>query len=240
MNGKDHLRKRVHHRVVTLQISRIQEALQDFLLCRQAMRCTPATPEHYGFTAGRFVEWLERQGISLPAIVNASHVRAWLREYANKLKPASLHARARGVRTLLKFWDNEGYLSASISGRHAKVGDRTIAGPQPRRIEDSPRSMSHPREKALVLLLADSGIRSAEALGLHWEDINFTTGTAVVRRGKGGKFRVSAVCAMTMRALPAYRRSLHSRLDPASPVWVSKSGKPLGVDGVKDIFQRLS
>jgi integrase/recombinase XerD len=65
------------------------------------------------------------------------------------------------------------------------------------------RSCVNLRDRALVLLLADSGTRRTEVLNLNWGDVDFSTGAALVRRGKGGKARVTAIGATTRRALLA-------------------------------------
>ena len=57
------------------------------------------------------------------------------------------------------------------------------------------------RDRALVLTLIDSGVRRGEALALNWEDVDFHTGAVHMRRGKGGKARVTYVGAKTRRAL---------------------------------------
>ena len=41
----------------------------------------------------------------------------------------------------------------------------------------------------------DSGIRRGEALALNWEDLDFQTGSVLVRRGKGRKARITYVGA---------------------------------------------
>ncbi|MCH7611461.1 MAG: site-specific integrase [Chloroflexi bacterium] len=57
------------------------------------------------------------------------------------------------------------------------------------------------RDRALVMTLIDSGIRRGEALDLTWDDVDFRTGAVHVRRGKGGKARVTYIGAKTKRAL---------------------------------------
>ena len=57
------------------------------------------------------------------------------------------------------------------------------------------------RDRALVMTLIDSGVRRGEALALNWEDVDFHTGAVHMRRGKGGKARVTYVGAKTRRAL---------------------------------------
>ena len=54
------------------------------------------------------------------------------------------------------------------------------------------------RDRALVLTLIH---RRGESLALDWDDLDLRTGTVHVRRGKGGKARVTYVGAKTRRAL---------------------------------------
>ena len=46
------------------------------------------------------------------------------------------------------------------------------------------------RDEAIVRLMAETGLRAGEVLGLHVADVDLAEGRAVVRRGKGGKGRV--------------------------------------------------
>ena len=43
----------------------LTDAYTDFILSRQAMNCTPAPMDFYRQTAGKFLEWIESQGIAL-------------------------------------------------------------------------------------------------------------------------------------------------------------------------------
>lgn len=63
------------------------------------------------------------------------------------------------------------------------------------------------RNRALVALLADSGLRISEALRLRVEDINFGTRTITVRQGTGGKDGIGFFGAETP-----------SRVGPGSPI----------------------
>ena len=49
--------------------------------------------------------------------------------------------------------------------------------------------LSDKRDKAMVTLFAETGLRASELLGLTVADLDLSTSTAVVRRGKGGKGR---------------------------------------------------
>src|SRR6185312_12060068 len=82
------------------------------------------------------------------------------------------------------------------------------------------------RDRALVTLFAETGMRASEMLGLSIGDVDLSTTTAHVRRGKGGKGRrvkFSASCAAT---LDRYLRARRAAGNPANsgPLWVSREG----------------
>jgi integrase len=95
------------------------------------------------------------------------------------------------------------------------------------------------RDKALILFMADSGLRRAEVIGLCWGDVDFMSGLVRVQRGKGGKARSAVIGAVTRRALLAYRRTIGSPHD-SSPVFQSRSGSHFTGTGLLLIFRRLS
>src|SRR3990172_1779329 len=86
----------------------LADAWTDFILSRQAKLCTPGTIKFYGFTAGRFVQWLESQGITAPDQVSARLVRAYLASLTNSQQTIANNARA--IRVLVRFWYAEKYL----------------------------------------------------------------------------------------------------------------------------------
>jgi hypothetical protein len=102
-------------------------AYDDFLLSREAMRCTPKTLEHYHYTARVFVEWLEARGIVKPDEVKASHVRAYLAEARRRgLKDTAIHAHARGVKTFLRFLHAERYIPEPIAVQMPRLDKRIL------------------------------------------------------------------------------------------------------------------
>jgi len=53
----------------------LTDAYTDFILSRQAMNCTPAPMDFYRQTAGKFLEWIESQGIARLDEITDRHVR---------------------------------------------------------------------------------------------------------------------------------------------------------------------
>ena len=53
----------------------LHDAYTDFVLSRQAMNVASTTITFYHYTAGKFLAWVDEQGITEPNQVSARHVR---------------------------------------------------------------------------------------------------------------------------------------------------------------------
>jgi integrase len=98
---------------------------------------------------------------------------------------------------------------------------------------------NNPRDKAIVLFMADSGLRRAEVCALSWGDVDIQSGLVTVQKGKGGKARSSVIGANTRRALLAYRRTLENLTDNA-PMFQARGGTRFTGTGLMLIFRRLA
>jgi site-specific recombinase XerD len=78
----------------------LQDLYTDFILSRQAMNCTPVTMSFYRFTVGKFLEWIEQQGLTSPEQITARHVRQFLAELTNR-GTGHHQARLRAANTKL-------------------------------------------------------------------------------------------------------------------------------------------
>jgi site-specific recombinase XerD len=130
-------------------------AYDDFLLSRQVMRCTAKTIDHYKYSAGSFVDWLEEQGLSSPDAIKAAHVRARLAAVGDTgVQDTTLHVHARGIKTFLRFLHAEGYIGAPITFAMPKLDKKRLpcaSADELHRLLDACR---HPRDKALLLLFS--------------------------------------------------------------------------------------
>ena len=95
--------------------------------------------------------------------------------------------------------------------------------------------------ETVIGLLAVTGMRIGETLGLDKEDVDLGKGLLTIRQNKFGKSRQIPVHASTVRALTLYahqRDELLSR--PADPkFFVSPAGKPLIYASVRNTFHTL-
>jgi site-specific recombinase XerD len=228
----------VQNRTLTSFSFALRDAYTDFILARQSMRVSPATLQFYKYTTGFFLTWLESQSVQSPADVTARLVRAYLAELsARKLSDWTLNGHARAIRTMLKFWHEEKYTPDIVKFDMPKVAKKRLPVLTADEVGTVLKSLSV-RDKAIILLMVDTGLRRSEVIALNWTDIDFTTGLALVKRGKGGKARSAVVGTTARRALLAYRRTLPTPAD-TSPLIQSKGGTRFTGTGLLQLFRRV-
>ena len=93
------------------------------------------------------------------------------------------------------------------------------------------------RDRAIVLVLLDSGLRASELCALTVADVDVTTGYVLVKRGKGGKGRITYIGKQTRRALWRYLSS--RKTTPAEPLFVARTGHPLDRDRLGALLANL-
>ena len=93
------------------------------------------------------------------------------------------------------------------------------------------KACKKPRDKALVYLMVDTGLRQSEIINLKWGDINLSSGLVRVLHGKGGKDRSVVIGVKTRRALLKYRRTITQTIE--DPVF------PLKASGLRMALERI-
>jgi site-specific recombinase XerD len=214
----------------------LRDAYTDFILSRQAMNCTPSTLAFYNFTVGKFLEWIEGKGVTRPEEVSARYVREYIAELVSRgRKDTTVWDHARAIKTMLKFWHNEGYTPALVKFELPRLSKKRLPVLTADQLKQVIKACDV-RERALVLFMADSGLRRAEVINLNWADIDMQSGLVRVKRGKGKKDRSAVIGATTRRALLAYRRTQQQ----TTVVFPSREGARFTGSGLLRIFQRLS
>ena len=170
-------------------------AFEDFILSREAMLCSPETIDFYRRMLKPFL-----------AAANGSPpsnrmVREFLSTVAQRgVSSATVHAHARAVRAFVRFAYEEGWIEEPVTVRMPRLEQKRMEVLSREDVRQVLR-VCGTRDRALVMTLIDSGLRRGEALALDWDDVDLRTGAVHVRRGKGGKARVTYIGAKTRRAL---------------------------------------
>ena len=213
------------------------DAYTDFLLSRQAMNCTSSTLAFYKNTAGKFCWWLAAHSVQDPQEVSSWHVRRYLAQLVEMgRKDTTVHDHARAIKTMLRFWHAEGYKSELVVFPMPRLEKKRLPVLTVDQVQTILKACNL-RDRAIVLLMVDSGLRRAEVSRLNWPDVDMQTGLVRVRMGKGKKDRSAVIGAKTRRGLLAYRRTL---TDPAGPLFQSRTGERMTGAALLLMFRRLS
>ena len=117
-----------------------------------------------------------------------------------------------------------------------RIREPALPPKQPFSIDELRRILAacrRPQDRAMVLLVLDTGLRRSELTGLRRQDLDLGNGVARIR-GKGGKQRV---VALGQRSLAALGLCLDGRGYP----WRSqRTGGPMTADGFYRLCRRLS
>ena len=92
------------------------------------------------------------------------------------------------------------------------------------------------RDRALLLLAVQAGLRVSELTGLARQDVHLGAGPHVRCRGKGRKDRATPLTAQTVKVLRTWLAELGP--DPAGPLFPTRSGGSMSRDAVEKLVTR--
>jgi len=174
---------------------------------------------------------------------DANSIRLSLYELEKRgLSFGAIHVHYRGLKTFFNWLVREGHLKESPL-RNIKPPKLDTVLIKPFTSEDINRLLLVTsgtrfidfRNRAIVLVFLDTGIRVQEMAGLRIRDIDFGTGMVRVF-GKGRKERYVRIGKTGRKALLNY---LAKRDDELPCMWLTEERKPLSQDGVTIMVRRL-
>jgi site-specific recombinase XerC len=165
--------------------------------------------------------------------LNPAELRAWLVELRPRLAPVSIAGYVRGLRAVGNWLLADGLADAR--------GLRTLARPRvPRKVmeplsDDDLRrllAVADVRDRAILLLLLDTGLRVSEAAGISLGDLRPDASIKVM--GKGAKERIVPVGAAGRAAIGRYERRGPGSAD--EPLFRNQAGERLILTGIQQLL----
>jgi len=205
----------------------ISNVIKQFLEERIAMRYSPHTIRDYTVTFQKFLacvgdidfESIQKQHI-LQFMASQSSVSAkTLRNY---------HA---DLSALWKWAIQQGVCEQNpVRQIKAPIAEKKVILPLSKNeifaiLEAAKRSSNTFRDRAIILLLLDTGIRASELCNLTVGDLNKVTNHILVF-GKGKKERNIPISKNTPNAIEEYLQTRRIK-DPNSPIFTKTNGKPI-------------
>lgn len=218
-------------------------AVAVFMLDCEARRLTEQTRAYYGRRLRQFLTWCTTQDITRLEQITATHLRSYFAGMvARGLAEDTQATAARVIRTFLFFCVREELLQTSpmTKVRLPRPSKRILPAYTPQEIDallDACKdSRDEHRDRALILVLLDTGLRVSECVKLTVDDVDVKTGAVAVHAGKGKKDRVVFCGARTRKALLR-----HLMEHQGGDIWTSQvTGEQLTHWGVRNLLRRLA
>jgi integrase/recombinase XerC len=93
------------------------------------------------------------------------------------------------------------------------------------------------RNRAILSLLIDCGLRVSELANINLADIDWESRSILIRKGKGGKQRMVHMGSKTYKSLWKYVTSY--RNGESNRVFINRNGEPLVAVGIQILIKRL-
>lgn len=217
----------------------------------------PRTVDGRIWVAGKCVDWCREREILSPRALDPATLHAYRRYRVERLNargrrdgPLTVNLHLEGLRDFLGRLARKGLVPRALleSLRAIRTPKRlplgTLGHPEMLRIfecipGDTP---IHLRDRALLELLYSSGLRRQELVDVNVADVDLGAQMVRVEEGKGGKGRIVPLGTVAGEWVEKYLRSsrpaLLGRNEDPGRLFLSKSGKPLNGNAIREIVRR--
>jgi len=219
--------------------------VEAFLIDRRAQNMSRGTLQFYVKKLEQFLRYCEGRQITRIDQITPGEIRQyllWLEEAGHN--PGGIHAYYRTLRTFLYWWENEvepeGWKNPIRKVKAPKLSTdplEPVSTDDVRTLVETCKAGTFHgvRDKAIIQILLDSGVRASELCNLDLADVDTTDGGITVKQGKGRKPRVTFAGKQARRAL---RKWLRWRGNKSGALFVTGEGDRLSYWGLREILRR--
>jgi integrase/recombinase XerD len=224
---------------------RLDLLLPSWQLSLRADRKSETTLKTYSNGVRYYLHWCAEQ--EAEPLERAS-IRGWVAGLLDKGNaPATAKARQLAVRRFAAWLAEEGEIPADpFLGIKAPKLDTKVVEPltddelrailkacTPPKGATATEMLRHRRDEAILRLMLETGARAGEVVAMERADVDAANGTAIIRKGKGGKGRIVPFGPHTALALDRYMRlRTHHRLADSPALWLGDRGKGFTYDAL--------
>lgn len=243
----------------------LHQLVEGFLFALQAEGRAPRTHEYYSKLLRHFLSYARDSGwVEDAQFIEAQHVRDFLSWIASRTHehsagngtrmlrhgtPTVACPYFRALRRLFNWAVEEGLLEISpVTKIHFKAPNAPPVDPYSQNelkkllavcdldTRNGAR-FTGLRNRAMLLLFLDSGLRKTEMVSLHLRALNLEARRITVV-GKGNKVGIVPFCSITAKAIWFYLMEREKRAKCDS-LWVTEEGRAFSIDGIDSWFDRL-
>jgi len=219
------------------------DVVTEFLEERKSRGRTTGTVLLYGKELSYFANWLAKENTNYVHEITSKLLRNWFSDLATHRNKNGVHFNYRVIRTLLRWvtieyellWKNPIDKVFIQQGKNLPLEEIPIEMVQ--KLINTSRFSNHPlRDKAILKMLVDTGLRGSELLSLNRKDIDLKSGRVLVHYAKMGIPCISFLGRSSLKALNDY---LRTRTDNLEPLFINDENKRLKFMGLKALITRL-
>jgi len=226
----------------------LADLMASFTLSLRAGNKAPRTLEVYTESLAQLTDFLSKSGTTDVTSITREHIERFEVDlYDQGRKASTVSIRHRSLQAFFKWALGEREISTNPMANMSPpiVPEQLVVVPTEDELKKlvsvmSGKTFVQLRDAALVMLLIDTGMRSAEAIGLRMEDV-FIHGTGsphAVVLGKGRRPRSVPIGSKAVLALDRYLRARSRHLHAKLPsVWISSKGA-LTTSGLRQLLER--
>jgi integrase/recombinase XerD len=213
----------------------VSELVESWEIALRAERKAKGTLSSYLIGVRLYLRWCQAQG--LPDEIDRRAVQSWVSDLLDAGAEASTaRARQLAVRRFSDWLTEEGEQTPDplLGLRPPKLDIRAV---EPLSVDElkamlktcDRKTFTGVRDEAIIRLMVETGVRAGEVVAMGTEDMDVRAGSALIRRGKGGKGRPVPFGAQTAQAIDRYLRHRRGHKYAASVrLWIGQQGEGFG------------
>ena len=227
----------------------ISEMYKKFLVEQKYRNNTTKTISWYKDNLEEFFEWLGSDDEKLLTLDNFKLYGAQLRDNVkrngDKLSDASVQNALRAVKTFYNYCIENGYIDdfskyLKLPKAHYKVQEILDNEEINTLLSCFSETKTGMRNKCMVVLMLDSGLRRGELLRLNVGDVHLKLDKpSLIVKGKGGKQRIVPMGLMSTSLLTTYVGLYRKNAGLNEPLFISESDCRCTDNLIKQVFKRL-
>ncbi|MEE8470899.1 MAG: tyrosine-type recombinase/integrase [Dehalococcoidia bacterium] len=212
--------------------------MDGFALTYKLNGMSPLTIEHHQHKLLRFAQYLDDQQLTH---IDTAVIRGFLGHVRDtySLSPLTVERYLVALKAFWRWAIEEGYADSNPTTkvRLARPPQKLVRGLSPEQTKVLLNALADekPRDKAIVLILLDTGIRVSELVNVKIEDVDMQRGVIRIM-GKGSKERLVRMGLKTQKALWRY---LALRKNDSPWLWINQYGGRLLSNGVQQMMRKL-
>jgi len=231
---------------ISVSVFSLLDWIEAFILDRRSRGLSQGTIDFYRKKLKHLIEYFEHRQIRSVMEIDSNAIRMFLVHLKDKgHNQGGVYAHYKVLRSFLYWYEEENELDDRTNPiRKVKVKTPPTTPLEPADInaikallKTCEKDYTGIRDKAIILMLLDTGMRASELTSLNHENINPITGVIQIMNGKGGKFRVAY---LSKKARIALRKYIDVKSENEGALFTSIENIQLTYSGLRMILRRRS